>query len=281
MGHMPLPQQPIKVADTPPESVIEFGAEPSPRAGRLHRWSPVGLVRELAGDRRAVPIAAVLAAIAGFASLNSEWQLTTVDSAAYDPEGAGSRTLPTEVTDLGALGGAYLTGLFVLTVAIVLTMFGPAAGRRYARLTGLSAGGVVVALLVALATSLHGQSRTISRLFSLELHQDQLHLSYGRGLWCALIAVAAALVALHLAGRHTSAVRASAAVSSPALAPTTAAAVEPEPVWSWRRPRVGADDPIPGQPFDLTVSPATPFTPSAADRDHGTGTGSGRPGISG
>ena len=48
---------------------------------------------------------------------------------------------------LGAFGGAYLTGLFLLVAAIVLTLFGPPAGRRYARLAGLGVGGAVLGVV--------------------------------------------------------------------------------------------------------------------------------------
>src|SRR5690348_11115958 len=80
MGHMPAPQQPIELGPAPaPEEVVEFGAPPQ----RRRRWSSTGLLRQLTADRRMVPVAAALAAVAVFASLVSEWQLTTVDRAGF------------------------------------------------------------------------------------------------------------------------------------------------------------------------------------------------------
>jgi MFS family permease len=243
-------------------AVIEFGAEP---AGRRRPG--------LAADRRAVPLAAALAAIAAFASLVSEWQLTTVDAATFGGGAAGDKTIPADLNDLGATGAGYLIALFPLVTALVLTMFGPAAGRRYARLAGLSVGGTLLGLLLTMAITLGDQSRIISRLYTPELGEDHLQVSYGRGLWCALFGVAAAVLALYLAGRH------------PAADPQTASAAQegpsadPPAAWSWRRPRSGAEEPAPDAPFELTVSPVKPFT--SLDEDRGRSDRSGRPGISG
>jgi len=254
MGAMPVPQQPINLGITSPppagsaplepsEAVIEFGPERAPR----RRRSLSGFGRELLGDRRLVPIAAALAGVAAFASLISEWQVTTVDAAALGNGELGDKVLPTDLADLGAFGGAYLTGLFLLVAALVLTLFGPPPGRHYARLAGLGIGGALLGVLLSLAAMLGDQSRLFSRLYTLELNSDQLKVAYGRGLWCALAAVALAIVALYLAGRASSA-----------------------PHWEWRGV-VADDEEEDEEPFELTVTPTTPFTSRSDDHDRSAG----------
>ncbi|MEV6845324.1 hypothetical protein [Actinoplanes sp. NPDC051411] len=240
---MPVPQQPIDLGITSPSPppVIEFGSEPESAPVRRRR-SLSGFGRELLGDRRLVPIGAALAAVAAFASLISEWQVTTVDAAALGNGELGDKVLPTDLADLGAFGGAYLTGLFLLVAAIVLTLFGPPAGRRYARLAGLGVGGAVLGVVLSLTSLLGDQSRLFSRLYTLELNSDQLKVAYGRGLWCALIAVMLAVAALYLAGRDSSSAH-----------------------WEWRRAVDDQDDDE--ETFDLTVTSTTPFTSRADDHD--------------
>ena len=242
-----------------PESVVEFGSPP-PESRR--RWQSMGFPPGLSGDRRLVPVAAALAAVAAFASLVSEWQLTTVDRVVFGGEG-GEMTIPTDAADLGVLGTGYLVGIFGVTAAVVLTMFGPVAGRRSARLAGLSVAGVLAALVLALGVSLGEQSRTISQLYTLDLADDQIETAYGRGLWCALAAVAFALVALYLAGRHL-------AVPGP-TEPDDDEDEDDDPVavWSWRRPpgRPDEDERGGAEPLDLTVAPVQPFTSLTEDRD--------------
>jgi hypothetical protein len=243
MGSMPVPQQPIDLGTTSsPPPIIEFGTEPE-SAPAPRRRSLSGFGRELLGDRRLVPIGAALAAVAAFASLISEWQVTTVDAAALGNGELGDKVLPTDLADLGAFGGAYLTGLFLLVAAIVLTLFGPPAGRRYARLAGLGVGGAVLGVVLSLTSLLGDQSRLFSRLYTLELNSDQLKVAYGRGLWCALLAVVLALAVLYLAGRATSTSH-----------------------WEWRRP-VEQEEEDDEEPFDLTVTSTTPFTARADDHN--------------
>ena len=273
--------RPIDLDATPPDAVVEFGA-PEPD-GRRPRWSAAGFGQALAGDRRAVPVAAALAAVAAFASLVSEWQVTTVSRNLFGGE-VGERVVPTEFTDLGALGAGYLAGVFVLAAAVVLTLFGPAAGRPYARLSGLSAAGTLLAVLFAAASSLSDQSRTIPHVYTLELEGDELRLTYGRGVWCAFAAVLLALLALGLAGRRLPAggpPPAGGSATGQPFAADTPTVDGAAGGWSWRRPRHGAEeeDREPDEPLELTVGPAKPFTPYADDRD--LSNGSGRPGISG
>ena len=86
-----------------PEAVIAFGPDQDDdeAAAPRRRFSVGAFLAGFAGDRRLVPVAAGIGAIALFASLISEWQITTVDRAVF-VGGAGDRLIPTEVTDLGA-----------------------------------------------------------------------------------------------------------------------------------------------------------------------------------
>lgn len=234
------------------EPVVEFGPEtPPPRA--RPRWNTAGFAAAVAADRRMVPLLAVLAGVAAFASLVSEWQTTLIDTALFGENPPSLRPVPTDLAGLGAWGSGYLVGLVLLAGAMVLTIFGPPAGAQYARLAGLSTGGVLLGMLAALA-SLLGRTSMLSGLFVGLTPVDQIQPSYGRGVWCALFGVAAATLALYLAGRHQRA---------------------DSPGWSWRRgSRLAAaedeeDERPPAEPFQLTVRPATPFTSMAEDRDKG------------
>ena len=269
---MPAPQQPIDLGTTPPETMIEFGSSSEPRRS-ARRWSVARFGRDLAGDRRMVPLSAALGAVAAFASMVSEWQVTAVDGTAFGDGQVGEKMIPADLADLGSVGAGYLAGLFLLVAALVLTMFGPVAGRGYARLAGLGVGGTLLGLLLALTAVLGDQSRIVSRLYTLEVNEGQLHVSYGRGLWCGLFAVVAALVALYLSGRHGPLT----VVAGPEAA--AASADDPAAARSWRRPRVDDEATGPDAPFELTVTSTKPFTSLADDRDKPNG--SGHPGISG
>ncbi|NMO54464.1 hypothetical protein HH310_25175 [Actinoplanes sp. TBRC 11911] len=251
-------QQPIDI--TGPEEVVEFGPAPPSRA----RWNSTTL-RSLAADRRAVPLTAVLAAAAFFAAIISEWQITTVDQQ-FSLSGVGRVALPTGVADLGALGTGFMIGVFLLAVTIVLTMFGPPAGRHYARLMGLSAGGTLLGLLFAITFVLGSDSRTVPRTF-IEVDRNDVQIAYGRGVWCAVAGAILALIALYLAGRHVS----PAAGETGAAGDTVEHVDEPAAVWSWRRPPAPNGDQRPDEPLGLTVMPAQPFTPAPGDRDHPNG----------
>jgi hypothetical protein len=238
-------------AAQPQESVVEFGPEPPAARPSRPRWNTAALAGTVAGDRRTVPFLAVLAGVALFASLVSEWQVTAVSTALIGDEQPGVRSVPSGVADLGAWGGGYLVGLFLLAGATTLAMFGPPAGARYARLVGLSTGGVLLALLAALASIL-GETSLIGGVFAGLVSPDQFQPSFGRGIWCALFGVAAAIVALYLAGQHRRSDSAG---------------------WSWRRAPAPAteedDERPPAEPFELTVGPAKPFTSMQDDHDSG------------
>jgi hypothetical protein len=260
MGLMPA-SQPQPIDATPPEAVVEFGPSRPPRP----RWSGAAVARGLLADRRVVPLSAVLAAVAFFGSIVSEWQVTTVDQA-YSLTGHGKLSLPTGAADLGAFGTGLLIGIFLLVITVVLTMFGPRAGRRYASLVGLSAGGTLLGLLLALSFSLGSDSRTVPRTF-IDVDSNDIQVAYGRGLWCAIAGTLLAMLALYLAGRV-----------APPFPGEEAEAEDPPAVWSWRGPRE-TEQPMVEEPLELTVSPVQPFSPSTDDR--GKPNGSGRRGISG
>lgn len=245
---MPAPQQqPLEIDVTAPEAVVEFGPI---RESRRPRWNLSGLGRDLMADRRTVPLAAALAGLAGLVSVLSEWQVTRLDASALGVE-AGERILPSGIDDLGALGIGFVLGLFLVVPAMVLTLFGPPAGRRYARLAGLSVAGTQLGLLLAVASALGSESYVIDPVYRVALEGNATTLTYGRGLWCAFAAVLLGLAALYLAGRHLADDPAPHSLTEPAED-------EPSAVWSWRRP--AAPEEAEDEPLDLTVSPSQPFT---------------------
>jgi len=266
---MPPDQQPASAEPTPIEvgPVIAFGADDeAPNRPRGPRLSLSSWLASLAADRRLVPLSAALGGVALFASAISEWQVTSVDAALMTGDQVGTKPLPTTIADLGAWGAGYLAGVFALVAATVLVLFGPAPGRYYARLVGLSTGGVLISLLAAVASELGDSSRTLSQVFMATATAEQVRLSYGRGLWCAFFGVAAITLALILAGRHLVPPEEPA---GPAVAGAAPAVDDVPSVWSWRRPADAgeAEDRQPDEPFDLTVSSAKPFTLSGDDRD--------------
>lgn len=239
-----------------PETVVEFGPDDDLVRTPRRRFSVGGFAAGLADDRRLVPLAAVLGGVALFGSLVSEWQITVVDGAFWGDGEVGTRSLETMVADLGGWGGGYLTGLFLLVAAATITLFGPPAGRRYARLAALGVGGVLLGMLAALGSYLGETSGILGEFGASGLEADQLSMSRGRGIWCAVVGVALVVLAMYLAGRG----------STPA--PEESPAEEPAPVWSWRRPReVAEDEGPPDAPFDLTVTPLKPFTAARDNLD--------------
>ena len=238
--------------------MVEFGGD-APVSRR--RWQPSEVLRALATDRRAVPLTALLGALAVLVSLISEWQVTTVDAEEFTG-GVGPHAVSTGLIDLGALGSAYLIGLFPLAAAVVLTMFGPVAGRRWARLGGLCAGGMLLAVLFATTASLGSESRVVPNLYRMQFDKNQVQIAYGRGLWCAAAGVVLVMLALYLADRHQP--RVPAPPSESGGAPPS---VADESAWGWRRPPAAREEADPDQPLELTVAPAKPFTSWGDDRD--------------
>ena len=244
------------------EAVVEFGPDDDAERAQRRRV-PVGdFLTQLGADHRLVPLAAALGGVALFGSLVSEWQVTQIDGAFFGDGEVGNRPLAAGLPDLGAWGGGYLSGLFLLAATVVLTLFGPAAGRRYARLGALSVGGVLLAMVLAQLSYLGDTSVLVGQLSATNLDDDQLIVERGRGIWCAAAGVALVLLAMVLAGRHLAAGPAQVAEGDdeePVIAAGT-------PSWSWRRPAGPVDDP-PDAPFDLTVTPAQPFASSPDNRD--------------
>ncbi len=237
--------------------VVGWGDDERPdRPGRSSRW-----LSDLSHDRRLVPLTVVLGAVALFASLISEWQVTVVDGTVFGAGEVGDRPVAVGVADLGAWGGGYLVGIFLLVASVVLMLFGPSAGRAYARLVALSTGGVLLGLLAGLLAELTTNSRALTLGTVLVLEEDQFSIAQGRGGYCAVAGVLAVLVATVLAGRHlpTGAVP---QPGEPVPAATPGDADEPDADRPWRRPRdTGDDDDAPDVPFELSVSSAEPFTP--------------------
>lgn len=223
------------------ESVIEFGA-----SGREDTPRRMPYLRELGSDRRVPTLLAGLGGVAAFASMISEWQVTTMRDVVFaDGEVGEARVFPAGLIELGGPGAAYLTGLFLLVTAVVLTLCGPAAGRRYSRLAGLGVGGVQLALVLGMVQMLGRRSLLYSPFLSVQIDDEAPAIDYGRGVWCALAAVAATLAALWLAGR--------AARPEHGPAPRSRSRVE--------------DDSVPGTPLELSITPAAPFASFPADRD--------------
>ncbi len=250
------------------EAVVEFGPDDDAQGAPGRRMPIGGFLAGLAGDRRLVPLAAALGGVALFGSLISEWQVTEVDGAFWGDGEEASRRLETTVADLSGWAGGYLAGLFLLVTAVVLTLFGPAAGQRYARLGALSVGGVLLAMLAAMTSYLGDTSPVIGQFGMASLEPDQVALSPGRGVWCAVVGVALIVVATILAGRHQ------VAGPAPVAVPADAEPSDGEPsdaaeaaVWSWRRPVTSEEDGPPDAPFDLTVTSAKPFTTSPENVD--------------
>jgi hypothetical protein len=215
------------------ESVIAFGGSEKPRRT---------IFRDLGRDRRLPGLVAGLGAVAAFGSLISEWQTTTFRQVGVDGEQLPEeQVLLAGLFDLGGLGAGYLIGLLLLVVAVTLTLFGPAPGRAYAKVAGLAAGGVLLALVLSLVQYLNDTSALLPKyLLAFDVTDgDSLRTAHGRGVWCALAAVGLALAALWM--------------------PARTAPAEPEP------PATEVDDAL-----DMTITPTTPFAsyPGELDQPH-------------
>jgi hypothetical protein len=249
MGAMSEDQQTV---GTQPE-VVEWGDADATGDPEPDRPSFAGV----AGDPRVVMVAAVLGGLALFGSLISEWQITSIDGVAFGAGEVGLRPLSVGLVELGAWGGGYLAGLFVLVAATVLMIFGPPAGRAYARLVTLSTGGMLLALLAAMLMELGENTRALSIATVLNNQELQLVLAYGRGGYCAVAGVLAVTLAAVLAGRHL-----------PAAVPAVRQATTETPETDddvWRRP--ADEDGAPEAPYQLEVSATPPFTPPADTHD--------------
>lgn len=256
-------------ADPPP--VVAFGnagetAAPPVATRRLAR---------LRADRRVVPTVAGVAAVAALGSLVTEWRIWALDRASESglPE---QQELTTGVPGLGAVGAGYLVGLTALAACVVLALFGAGPVRRHCRLVGLAVAGVLAATLLSASVYLEQVGGTIDAVI-LNNGTPAALMAYGRGLYLAYAAVAAAALALYLVqpDRRTAGRR---PADEPASSPDDGYpgeagtgdgdADEFGPDWPWRAPRAVPDRIGPG-PVDLTVEPAAPFVAPHTERDGG------------
>ncbi|MEV1286706.1 hypothetical protein [Micromonospora sp. NPDC049679] len=216
-----------KPADGPP--IVAWGDEPR-APGRISRFTTT--VRR---GRRLGPTVAALGTVAIFASLVTEWAVTTLPGAS--PDGRGPLDVPHTVNDIGSFGTAYLVGVLALAGCVTLVLFGTPAIRRNVRVGGLTLAAALLVILGALAASL---GRIMNRYFF--SGGETLVVDYGRGLVTAFVGVAALGAALLLAR--------SVEPDAAGTTPGSGATVGPEP----------ADGPA-----DLIVMPAQAFAgPDAA-----------------
>ena len=249
-------------------AVVDFGGDEEPVRRRPRASLLITAVRQ---DWRLVPIVAGLSAVAIFASLAGEWQITTLTR----PDLFGPGPIQPAAAGIGDLGGfatGYLIGIFGLVACTALVLFGRPAMRDQARILGLTAAGLNGAILISTAVWLDGNSAAISTAeFFIGPEGPGFELSYGRGLTMAFLGVAGLAIALVLAGRlmpAPSAQPATAVVGTDGEPVPRAEAVEPVD-WPWRRPRstepVELDSDLP-PPSDLTVGPTAPFLPMTDGR---------------
>jgi hypothetical protein len=228
-------------------AVMEFGDDDEPVDDE-----PRGnVLRALLADPRLVLVCAGLAGVAAFGSLIGEW--FTIQDPNGDPSGATMFEWRMGVNGAGSLGSAYLVGVLLLAMLVMLAVGGPLSTRHAARVAGLGASGTVLAVLIAFRVT--GRDYQTPGIF---IAPGQPHeFVFGRGLTVAFLVPILAGLAFLLAARL--------ARHSPAAEDDEPAEAVERPVvdWSWRRPRQSpgdrAQDLSEPPPLDLTVQPATPF----------------------
>lgn len=241
-------EQAADVTDGP--AVIEWGG-----AGAVRRRPWPGPARILR-NRWLAPLVAGLGAVAVFASFVGEWATLTIP----DFGGPGENvplTVTRRVSDMGAVGAAYLVGVLALVGTVTLVLFGALSAHRNARLIGLATAGGLLAILVAHATLDEVTENMF--LFGPEI---SIQIEHSHGLVMAYVGTAALGLALVLAGWFA---------PTPPADGAAVHATEPanEIDWPWRRPQRAADAVLADgdEPLDLTVGPARPFTlPDQTDR---------------
>lgn len=248
-------------------AVVEFGGQ-EPRSRRAVFTDAVGKLRR---DQRVVPVVAALAGLALFASLASEWQVTTINEPDFFGQGIAPAPVSAGLGELGGWSAAYLVGVFALVCCVALVLFAPPAVRYLARVIGLATAGTLGAVVVAIALDLNDRSLAIT---SLGIYSGpdspEFELTYGRGLTMAFLGVGGLALALYLAGRLMPAPAPADATVASAEAEPDGAASPAESDWPWRRPATKqAPDPAESlpEPIDLTVSPTTPFVPLSDQPD--------------
>ena len=263
------PQQPIEFGlDAARATVVEIGSRAGHRAGAGSRPVLAGL----AADRRLVPVAAALGAVAAVrvADLRVAGHRPSTRPRFGGTE-VGDRLLADRRSPTWARSApAYLAGLFLLVAAVVLALFGPPAGpavrpadraqrrRRAARHAGGDR-----------ADAGRDSRRSSGSTCAARRRPDCS--SYGPGLWCAFAGVVL-VAAGALSGRPAPAGRPGDGGGAGRRAEATRSGPGGGPA--------GRDERPPDEPFDLTVAPGAAVH-LAAPTTATSRTGRETPGISG
>ncbi|MEV0718823.1 hypothetical protein [Asanoa sp. NPDC050611] len=228
-------------------AVVEFGeGDPATDPDVSERFGD--RLRRFGADRRVCLTVAVLAGVAGVASLVAPWYVTLMPFGPPGPNGEDTEApLSLYLADGGSLGSGYVFGLLALAIASVLVLLGPPAARRVVRLAGLTLAAGLLPVLVGLSLTF-GKSGYVNFVGA----QFNMELDSGSGLTSAYLAVVLAGLALYLSGLRPASVG--------QAAPPAAAA--PDRVWQPSRATRDetAAEVAAAAPLDLTVSPARPFT---------------------
>lgn len=238
-------------------AVVEWGDRErgGDEKNRLSGWArlPATVLR----DRRLIPLVAGLAALAIFASLVSEWQVTRVQL----EDSSLTQQMSVGVAWLDGWSAAYLVGVFAVTSCLALVLFGPHTAREHLRVTGLAISAAVLAVLVAITVDLGRNSAALNGLFLFGPPGERYELSYGPGLLVAFLGVAGYALALHLAGQHSAGRRHSPAAGTNRATGPGSPVVNDDPLdWPWRRPHPSREpESDPSAPIDLSVQPVNPF----------------------
>ncbi len=211
------------------------------------------VLRALLADPRLVLVCAGLAGIAVFGSMMGEWFTVQVSNRG-DPADTTLYEWRMGVGGAGSPGAAYLVGVLLLAILVMLALGGPASTRRAARVAGLGAAGAVLAVLIAFRATPDFLPPGI--FFSPE---DERTILFGRGLTIAFLVPILAGLAFVLAARAARYDVTAVEVEGPVEVVERPTVVD----WAWRRPRQSATDRARDlsepPPLDLTVKPATPF----------------------
>jgi hypothetical protein len=229
-------------------AVMEFGDDDPADDEPASR----NVLRALLADPRLVLVCAGLAGLAAFGSMVGEW--FTLQVVEGDPSSSQVIEWRMGVNGAGSLGSAYLVGVLLLAILVMLTVGGPSSTRRPARLAGFGAAGALLAVLLAFRLTTGDLQSPGMFIFPGQAHT----FVFGRGLTLAYLVPILAGLAFLLAARVAR------------HEPTADEQAEPITIverplvdWAWRRPRQPAgnraQDLSEPPPLDLTVKPATPF----------------------
>lgn len=256
-------------------TVIGWAAQNDRPTGRLGRgWGA------LRADPRLAPLLAVLAGLALFGSLLTEWRVWTIVENSDAIGGFGRQRLVSSVISFPGVGNAYLIGLLVLAACVTLVLRGTEPVRRNARLVGLATTGVLLAVLVTVTAQVDqvgGVVEDIALPDSGDGAAFQSTIEYGRGIYLAFAGVGIMGLALWWV---TPVERRVSGVSS-AEPDETDESLDSESNgdggleaagwgssggagWPWRSraaKRSTSTHTQPSRPVDITVEPAAPFLP--------------------